>query len=279
MTLAIPTYIRATLEISSIYPRAFRGVAGASSRNLFKNSPEAGGRHLFSENLKDKLIGVAGAGTDAKPMPNPGGAGLVSRKLFKGHKLQAIGDTPRQIEGGGDADGDGVMDHLRDEEADIVLYGADVPDSELRKVVGISDKNPKAFDGAAGLTSREVFKVMEAALVSVECDSEEHKLGQARFGGELGEMLGERKLEYEVQKLAPDKYKDAAGLTSKVVTAVTMGDDERRQEGHAADESRVAATRTFTIRPTFKCLTRRRITTRRASPHWSPTRRMMRITG
>ena len=218
---------KGNFEISSIYPRAFRGVAGASSRNLFKNSPEAGGRHLFSENLKDKLIGVAGAGTDAKPMPNPGGAGLVSRKLFKGHKLQAIGDTPRQIEGGGDADGDGVMDHLRDEEADIVLYGADVPDSELRKVVGISDKNPKAFDGAAGLTSREVFKVMEAALVSVECDSEEHKLGQARFGGELGEMLGERKLEYEVQKLAPDKYKDAAGLTSKVVTAVTMGDDER----------------------------------------------------
>ena len=27
-------------EISSIYPRAYRGVAGASSRNLFKNSPE-----------------------------------------------------------------------------------------------------------------------------------------------------------------------------------------------------------------------------------------------
>ena len=32
-------------EISSVYPRAYRGVAGASSRNLFKNCPEAGGRH------------------------------------------------------------------------------------------------------------------------------------------------------------------------------------------------------------------------------------------
>ena len=32
--------------------------------------------------------------------------------LFKGHKLQAIGDTPR--ERNHDTDGDGVFDHLRD---------------------------------------------------------------------------------------------------------------------------------------------------------------------
>ena len=126
---------KGSFEISSIYPRAYRGVAGASSRGLFKNSPEAGGRHLFSENLKGRVIGKPGCGTDAKPKWRDGSAGLNSRQLFKGHKLQSIGDTPRVIDN--DKDGDGISDHLRDDEADIVIYGSDLPDSELRKVGGI----------------------------------------------------------------------------------------------------------------------------------------------
>ena len=221
-------------EISSIYPRAFRGVAGASSRNLFKNSPEAGGRHLFSENLKDRIVGRPGHGTDAKPKEAPGAAGLNSKNLFKGHKLQAIGDTPRHIDH--DKDGDGVFDHLRDEEADIVLYGGDLPDEELRKVGGIKDRNPRAFEGAAGLTSREVFRVQQEVMTTPECDPDEHRLGQARWGGEMettmyGDHPGNRSVEYEVQKLAPQSYKDAAGLTSKVVQAV-------RDEAASLDDAR-----------------------------------------
>jgi len=213
---------KGNFEISSIYPRAYRGVAGASSRNLFKNSPEAGGRHLFSENLKERIVGKVGAGTDAKPFNRPGSAGLNSKMLFKGHKLQAIGDTPRD-RGDGDLDDDGVFDHLRDEEADIVLYGGDLPDSELRKVGGIKDKNPKAFEGAAGLTSREVFRVQQEVMTTPDCDPDEHRLGQARYGGEMDTtMYGEagRKVEYEVQKLAPGAYQDAAGLTSRVAQQV-----------------------------------------------------------
>ena len=216
---------KGNFEISSIYPRAYRGVAGASSRNLFKNSPEAGGRHLFSENLKDRVIGKPGCGTDAKPFNRPGSAGLNSKMLFKGHKLQAIGDTPRERDH--DTDGDGVFDHLRDEEADIVLYGGDLPDSELRKVGGIKDKNPKAFEGAAGLTSREVFRVQQEVMSTPDANPDEHKLGQARHGGEMDATMysdlpehERRKLEWEVQKLAPDAYRDAAGLTSRVAQQV-----------------------------------------------------------
>ena len=215
---------KGNFEISSVYPRAYRGVAGASSRNLFKNSPEAGGRHLFSENLKDRVIGKVGAGTDAKPFNRPGSAGLNSKMLFKGHKLQAIGDTPR--ERNHDTDGDGVFDHLRDEEADIVLYGCDLPDSELRKVGGIKDKNPKAFEGAAGLTSREVFRVQQEVMSTPDANPDEHKLGQARYGGEMDSTLygeshaAERPIEWEVQKLAPGAYRDAAGLTSRVAQQV-----------------------------------------------------------
>ena len=229
-------------EISSVYPRAYRGVAGASSRNLFKNSPEAGGRHLFSENLKGRVIGQKGCGTDAKPKGNPGGAGLNSKELFKGHKLQAIGDTPR--ERNNDVDGDGISDHLRDEEADIVLYGGDLDDSELRKVGGIPDKNPKAFEGAAGLTSRQVFRAQQECLVGAEYHPEEHKLGQARWGGEMesvmyGEHSSNRSVIYEVQKLAPEKYEDAAGLTSKHAQAVREDismDDARGKKTMPAPE-------------------------------------------
>ncbi|KOO22441.1 hypothetical protein Ctob_002474 [Chrysochromulina tobinii] len=229
-------------EISSVYPRAYRGVAGASSRNLFKNSPEAGGRHLFSENLKGRVIGQKGCGTDAKPKGNPGGAGLNSKELFKGHKLQAIGDTPRDRNN--DVDGDGISDHLRDEEADIVLYGGDLDDSELRKVGGIPDKNPKAFEGAAGLTSRQVFRAQQECLVGAEYHPEEHKLGQARWGGEMesvmyGEHSSNRSVIYEVQKLAPEKYEDAAGLTSKHAQAVREDlsmDDARGKKTMPAPE-------------------------------------------
>jgi len=233
---------KGAFEISSIYPRAYRGVAGASSRNLFKNSPEAGGRHLFSENLKGRIIGQVGAGTDAKPKPNPGGAGLNSKQLFKGHKLQANGDTPRDVDF--DKDDDGISDHLRDEECDIVLYGGELADDELRKVGGIPDKNPRAFDGAAGLTSRQIFRVQQESLLGAEYHPEEHKLGQARWGGEMeGTMYGDhtsnRSVIYEVQKLAPDKYQDAAGLTSKHAQAVREDislDDARGKKTMPAPE-------------------------------------------
>ena len=42
---------------------------------------------------------------------------------------QAIGDTPRQRDH--DTNSDGIFDHLRDEEADIVLYGAELAADEL----------------------------------------------------------------------------------------------------------------------------------------------------
>ena len=120
-------------EILSIYPRAYRGVAGASSRNLFKNSPEAGGRHLFSENLKDRIVGRPARAPDAKPKPNPGGAGLDSQQLFKGTSCRRLA-TRRASDH--DKDGDGIFDHLRDEEADIPSsYGGDLATTpELRKV-------------------------------------------------------------------------------------------------------------------------------------------------
>ena len=58
-----------------------------------------------------------------------------------------------------DTDGDGIFDHLRDEECDIVLYGGDLPDSELRKVGGIKDKNPKEREAH----DREAARCAQAA--------------------------------------------------------------------------------------------------------------------
>ena len=209
---------KGSFEISSIYPRAYRGVAGASSRGLFKNSPEAGGRHLFSENLKGRVIGMPGCGTDAKPKWRDGSAGLNSRQLFKGHKLQSIGDTPRVIDN--DKDGDGISDHLRDDEADIVIYGSDLPDSELRKVGGISDKNPRALRGRR---RADVARSLPRAAGGDEHARVRPRRAPARAGALGGrdhpDALG-KYIESEVQKLAPDKYKDAAGLTSKVAQAV-----------------------------------------------------------
>ena len=69
------------------------------------------------------------------------GAGLNSKQLFKGHKLQAIGDTPREKPGGHDADNDGIFDHLRDEEADIVRARRRVT-QDCRPRLWFSETNP-----------------------------------------------------------------------------------------------------------------------------------------
>ena len=68
-------------------------------------------------------------------------------------------------------------------------YGAELADDELRKVGGIPDRNPKAFDSAAGLTSRQLYRVQQEALVGAEYHPEEHKLGQARWGGEMEQTM------------------------------------------------------------------------------------------
>jgi len=210
-----------TFDIQSIYPNSFDGAAGSSSGKIFKNAPEATSRHLFSENLKDRIVGQRGAGTDASPFPMPGEAGLTSKELFKGHALDGIGDRADPAVRPTGA-------HTRDEEADLVIYGADLPDEAFDNPIGISDKKPKAFDGAAGLTSKKIFSVTQEHLLTPEHHPEEHMLGMARWGGEAEETIyghgnegaaDNQSVEYEVQNLAPEAYDGCAGLTSKEISS------------------------------------------------------------
>ena len=84
---------KGNFEISSIYPRAYRGVAGASSRNLFKNGP-GDGRHLLR---KPQGPGHRQAGLRHRHALQPAGLGRPQLEdALQGHKLQAIGDTPRE---------------------------------------------------------------------------------------------------------------------------------------------------------------------------------------
>lgn len=174
---------RYAFDIRGVYPDKFEGAAGSSSEKIFKNAPEATSRHLFSENLKDRIVGQRGAGTDAAPHPMPGEAGLTSKKLFKGHALDGIGDrADPAIRPTG-------ASYQRDEEADLVIYGGDLPDEAFDERWGISDKNPKAFENAAGLTSKKIFAVTQEHLLTPEYHPEEHKLGMARWGGEAEETI------------------------------------------------------------------------------------------
>mmetsp|Transcript_34114 Transcript_34114/g.100246 ORF Transcript_34114/g.100246 Transcript_34114/m.100246 type:complete len:285 (-) Transcript_34114:652-1506(-) len=221
-------------DISNLYPKAYHRAAGATSRGLFQNAPEAGRRHLFSENLKNHPVGKKGHGYDAGPKIKVGAAGLTSDKLYNGHKLNALGDekTAKDMA----KDYNALSNYLRDEEADIVIYGGDRPDEEYDLIASIPDRNPKAFEDAAGLTSAAIFRVHGAATMDPEHHPEEHMLGQARFGGEGEETIYGRRdadsVEYEVQKLAPKAYNGAAGMTSKDIFLKKLGgaDDLRDQQ-------------------------------------------------
>eukprot|EP00966_Prymnesium_polylepis_P083509 1934596-Prymnesium_polylepis.1 len=103
--------------------------------------------------------------------------------------------------------------------ADEVLYNRSIAKGESEQNE-IKDLRPKLFEGAAGLTSLQEYKINQEDLLMPEHHPEEHKLGQARWGGEGEETIyGKRddadSVEYEVQKLAPKAYNGAAGMTSK----------------------------------------------------------------
>lgn len=218
-------------DLSSLYPKQYKNVAGSSSRELFCRTPESDSCHLFSENLKKKEVGQPGRGTDARPKIMPGSAGMTSKEAFRGHPLQAIGDEP----GGkwnNDKDGDGVADHLRDEEADLVIYGGphggDLPEAEFAKVATAQQRKPAAYAGAAGLTSKQIFHVTEEHLLTPEHHPEEHKLGMANWAGEF---TNGREREHEVHKIAPEKYDGAAGLKSKEEADRTIRGDASAETG------------------------------------------------
>jgi len=103
--------------------------------------------------------------------------------------------------------------------ADEVLYNRSIAKGETEHNE-IKDLRPMLFRGAAGLTSLQEYKANQEDLLLPEHNPEEHKLGQARWGGEGEETIYGRSnentsVEYEVQKLAPKAYGGAAGMTSK----------------------------------------------------------------
>ena len=124
--------------------------------------------------------------------------------------------------------------------ADEILYNRSIAKGENEKDE-IRNLKPKLFKGAAGLTSYEEYKINQEDLLMPEYHPEEHKLAQARWGGEGEETIygmqdpgraDNKSVEYEVQKLVPEKYNGAAGMTSKQdgVAKMRGGDPSARDE-------------------------------------------------
>ncbi|KAL1503209.1 hypothetical protein AB1Y20_011266 [Prymnesium parvum] len=214
-------------DISHLYPKEYRHAAGGSSRALFENGPEAERRHMFSENLKKHTVGKKGHGYDARASSRvkEGAAGLRSEQLFDGHELHGIGDERPSISV--EASKKKIPHNMRGEAASVLLYGSEDPNAEenFELIPCIPDRNPKAFEDAAGLESGVIMRVHDT--LCARHDPGAHKLSLARWGGESEELIYGKgptnvSVEYEVQKLAPKAYEGAYGTSSKKISTTML---------------------------------------------------------
>ncbi|KAL1503210.1 hypothetical protein AB1Y20_011266 [Prymnesium parvum] len=225
-------------DISHLYPKEYRHAAGGSSRALFENGPEAERRHMFSENLKKHTVGKKGHGYDARASSRvkEGAAGLRSEQLFDGHELHGIGDERPSISV--EASKKKIPHNMRGEAASVLLYGSEDPNAEenFELIPCIPDRNPKAFEDAAGLESGVIMRVHDT--LCARHDPGAHKLSLARWGGESEELIYGKgptnvSVEYEamencvtdVDPSTPGKqplYEGAAGAPSKFISRPTL---------------------------------------------------------
>ena len=123
---------------------AFEKAAGSASKQVFRyTDPRSDHHHWFSENLRCVPVGVPGLGTDSRPMPTEGAAGISTLEGYKSISERA-GLPP-------DPPSRPLAAYFTEAAATApeIYNGAALPH------VGIPDLIPKAFLGAAGVTSSQ----------------------------------------------------------------------------------------------------------------------------
>ena len=135
-------------------------------------APRQASSHLFfSENLKFKPVGVPGLGTDASPdsFVDADAAGLSSEKLygFNAEKDGIMYDLGRDSgDGGNDRRGARAKRQIRasvsPDAVDAPLQRSLIYGGEPTEVVGIPQRNPEAFAGAAGISTAERERLSRA---------------------------------------------------------------------------------------------------------------------
>lgn len=137
--------LRADARLSSVGPDDinFDGAAGASSKlNFLQTSLAAAECHYFSENLRFRPVGVPGIGTDARPMPSRGAAGVSTEQQFlqRAERMGLSLDPRLPPNSPSSASAAGAT-------AAQIYSGAAPRDKDIPQL------NPTAFQDAAGISS------------------------------------------------------------------------------------------------------------------------------